>query len=242
MEFGKKLAEGKTKIIYAHPSDDSLAVMFFKDDITAGDGAKHDVLPGKGRCDWETTKNVFAYLRKKGVPSHMVEAPEENYLVVRKLEMIPLECVTRRIATGSLVKRLPFQEGQRFEPLLFELFLKDDARHDPFVNDGHAAALKVASHAELQTIRNLSLRLFKELERAFAKQDTSLVDLKVEYGRTADGTLLVGDDITNNSWRLWPHGRKEEMIDKQLYRDGKVPLAEVLKGFEKAAEISRKFV
>ena len=242
MQLGPKIAEGKTKIIYAHPSDESLAVMFFKDDITAGDGAKHDLLRGKGRFDWETTRNVFAYLQRRGVPSHMVEAPEDNCLVVRKMKMIPLECVTRRIATGSLVKRLPFTEGQRFEPLMFELFLKDDARHDPFVNDGHAQALGVASHAELQTIRNLSLRLFKELEKAFAKQYISLVDLKVEFGRTADGTLLVGDDITNNSWRVWPHGRKEEMFDKQLYRDGKAPLGTVLEGFRKAAEITGKFL
>ncbi|MFH1200326.1 MAG: phosphoribosylaminoimidazolesuccinocarboxamide synthase, partial [Candidatus Micrarchaeota archaeon] len=144
MKLGAIIASGKTKIIYAHPSDESLAIMFFKDDITAGDGAKHDLLPGKGRCDWETTRNVFAYLHKAGVPTHMVEAPEEGYLVVRRMKMIPLECVTRRIATGSLVKRLPFTEGQRFEPLMFELFLKDDARHDPFVNDGHAQALGVA--------------------------------------------------------------------------------------------------
>ncbi|MFH1106561.1 MAG: phosphoribosylaminoimidazolesuccinocarboxamide synthase [Candidatus Micrarchaeota archaeon] len=242
MELGSKIAEGKTKVIYAHPSDATLAVLFFKDDITAGDGAKHDVLSGKGRCDWETTRNVFSYLEKKGVPSHMVAAPEDNYLVVRRMKMIPLECVTRRIATGSLVKRLPFQEGQRFDPLMFELFLKDDSRHDPFINDGHAQALGVAGHAELQAIRNLSLRVFKDLEKAFAKQHIALVDLKVEYGRTADGTLLIGDDITNNSWRIWPGGRKEEMLDKQLYRDGKSSMDAVLKGFEKAAEITRKFV
>jgi phosphoribosylaminoimidazole-succinocarboxamide synthase len=241
MKLGAKIAEGKTKAIYAHPSDEALAIMFFKDDITAGDGAKHDILPGKGKFDWETTKNVYSYLHKAGVPTHMVDAPEEGYPVVHRLKMIPLECVVRRLATGSLVKRLPFSEGQRFEPLMFELFLKDDARHDPFINDGHAQALGVASHAELQAIRNLSLRLFKELEKAFSKQDISLVDLKVEFGRTADGTLLVGDDITNNSWRVWPHGRKEEMFDKQLYRDGKVPLDVVLKGFQRAAEITGKF-
>ncbi|MFH1751279.1 MAG: phosphoribosylaminoimidazolesuccinocarboxamide synthase [Candidatus Micrarchaeota archaeon] len=242
MELGSKIIEGKTKIVHQDPVDAGNAILFFKDDITAGDGAKHDVLAGKGKYDWQTTKNCFELLKNNGIASHYVSAPEENYLIVKKMKMIPLECVIRRIATGSLLKRLPFKEGTIFDPLLFELFLKDDALHDPFINDDHAIALKVASQKELDEIREITQRVFQVLEAAFSKQEISLVDLKIEFGRDGNGKLLVGDDITNNSWRIWPGGSKEKMLDKQLYREGKVGLEAVLEGFRIASEISGKFI
>jgi phosphoribosylaminoimidazole-succinocarboxamide synthase len=242
MKLGAKIAEGKTKIIYQDPSNQDHAVLFFKDDITAGDGAKHDILKGKGKYDWETTKNCFELLKKNGIESHYVSAPEENHLVVKKMKMIPLECVCRRIATGSLVKRMPFKEGHVFDPLVFELFLKDDAMHDPFMNDDHAVALKVATYEECEILKKTNRKIFEILEKAFAKQNISLVDLKLEYGKDSKGRLLVGDDITNNAWRIWPEGKKEKMLDKQLYREGKVGLEAVLDGFRIAAEISRKFI
>ena len=242
MKLGAKIAEGKTKIIYQDAENPENAVLFFKDDITAGDGAKHDVLKGKGKYDWETTKNCFELIKRNGFESHYVSSPKDNYLVVRKMKMMPLECVVRRIATGSLLKRLPFREGAVFNPLLFELFLKDDALHDPFINDEHAIALKVANQKEIDEIRNSTKRIFEILEKAFAKQDISLVDLKLEFGRDSRDRLLVGDDITNNAWRIWPEGKKEKMLDKQLYREGKVGLDAVLDGFRVAAEISRKFI
>ncbi len=241
MQLGPKIAEGKTKTIYAHPSDPLLAIMFFKDDITAGDGAKHDLLPGKGKYDWETATHCLQLLNKKGIETHFVESPEPGYMVVRKMKMIPLECVCRRIGTGSLLKRLPFKEGQKFDPILFELFLKDDALNDPFVNENQCIALNEATRAELEYIEESTRQVFEALEPEFAKQDITLVDLKIEFGRTPDGKILVGDDLTNNSWRIWPGGKKENMLDKQLYRDGKVGMDAVLEGFKKAADISRKF-
>ncbi len=242
MKLGEKIAEGKTKIVYQDASDPGNAVLFFKDDITAGDGAKHDILKGKGKYDWRTTKNCFELLSRNGIPSHYVSAPEDNHMVVLKMKMIPLECVVRRVATGSLLKRVPFKEGTVFTSPLFELFLKDDALHDPFINDDHAVALKVADQKEIDEIRITTKRIFEILEKAFAKQAIALVDLKVEYGRDAKGRLLVGDDITNNAWRIWPEGRKDRMLDKQLYREGKVGLDAVLDGFRVAAEISDKFI
>ncbi|OFX29832.1 MAG: phosphoribosylaminoimidazolesuccinocarboxamide synthase [Bacteroidetes bacterium GWA2_42_15] len=241
MQFGKKLYEGKTKVVYGHPEDSSLSILFFKDDITAGDGAKHDILKGKGKYDWETTRNCFELLNRNGIPSHFVSAPEENYLIVKKLKMIPLECVTRKIAAGSLLKRLPFREGAVFNPLLFELFLKDDSLHDPFVNEDHVIALKVATSEELSEIKKTSLKVFEVISSAFSRQDITLVDLKIEFGRDENRNLFLADDITNNSWRIWPKGKKENMLDKQLYRDGKVGLDAVLEGFRRAAEISGKF-
>ncbi|MEK6953599.1 MAG: phosphoribosylaminoimidazolesuccinocarboxamide synthase [Candidatus Micrarchaeota archaeon] len=242
MNLGAKIAEGKTKVIYQDLGSADNAVLFFKDDITAGDGAKHDILAGKGKYDWETTKNCFELLKRNGIPTHYISAPEDNYMVVRKMKMIPLECVTRRIATGSILRRLPFKEGTIFNPLLFELFLKDDVLHDPFINDDHAIALKVANQKEIDEIRNTTKRIFTVLEKAFAKQGIALVDLKLEYGRDAAGKLMVADDITNNAWRIWPEGKKELMLDKQLYREGKVGMEAVLEGFRIANEISRKFV
>ncbi len=242
MELGEKIAEGKTKAIYQDSKEKGNAVMFFKDDITAGDGAKHDLLKGKGKYDWETTRNCFELLKQNGIETHYVAAPEENYLTVKKMKMIPLECIVRRIATGSLLKRLPFKEGTIFDPLLFELFLKDDTLHDPFINEDHAIALNVAKKGELEEIATTTRKVFEVLEIAFKKQNISIVDLKIEFGRDEKGGLLIGDDITNNSWRIWPEGKKEKMLDKQLYREGVVGMDAVLEGFRRAAEISSKFV
>src|SRR6266487_1593743 len=130
--LGPLLAEGKTKSIYAHPQNDSLAYMVNKDQITAGDGVRRNELPGKSRWSTITTANVFRLLNEEKVATHFVEQISDVTLLVRRCTMLPIEQVMRRIATGSYLKRYPeISEGTRFEPVLVETFLKDDARHDP---------------------------------------------------------------------------------------------------------------
>ncbi|HEU0115121.1 MAG TPA: phosphoribosylaminoimidazolesuccinocarboxamide synthase, partial [Thermomicrobiales bacterium] len=216
---GDAIAEGKTKIVYAHASDPALAVIVHKDAITAGDGARRNELPGKGGLSGRTTANVFQLLDREGIETHFVDAPAADAMVVRRCRMIPLEVVMRRIATGSYLKRNAVAEGTRFDPPLVEFFFKDDAAHDPLVDDAWIANEELADPDEIRHLAETGRRVFATLERAWAAQDVQLVDLKIEFGRDAAGRLIVADVIDNDSWRLWPGGRKEEMLDKQIYRD-----------------------
>ncbi|HEU5102782.1 MAG TPA: phosphoribosylaminoimidazolesuccinocarboxamide synthase [Roseiflexaceae bacterium] len=234
--LGPKLAEGKTKIIYAHPDDPALAIMLHKDSISAGDGARRNTIAGKGALSGRTAANVFALLNRAGIATHFVTAPEPTTMIVRRCDMIPIEVVMRRITTGSYLKRHPdAAEGARFEPPLVEFFLKDDARHDPQISAEQMAEQGIASPAEAERMIADGRRVFETLERAWAKQDVTLVDLKIEFGRPmlGDGDegsshplspifqppIIVADMIDNDSWRIWPGGEKSRMLDKQIYRN-----------------------
>ena len=241
---GQRLAEGKTKVVYADPADPALAIIVHKDDITAGDGARRDRLPGKGALSGRTTSNVFRLLRASGIPTHFVDAPAADEMVVRRCDMIPLEVVMRRIATGSYLKRNDVPEGTRFDPTVVELFFKDDANHDPLVDADWIVANGVATADEIDRLTDIGRQVFQTLEAAWAKQDVQLVDLKIEFGRDADGNLLVADVIDNDSWRIWPGGRKEAMLDKQVYRDTTEVTDEALRGvltkYQQVAALTRR--
>lgn len=220
MEYGERLAEGKTKIIYAHPTDPRLAIMVQKDAISAGDGARRNMIEGKGSLSGRTAANVFTLLRHAGIATHFVEAPSDRAMVVQRCTMIPLEVVMRRLATGSYLKRHPqVGEGQRFDPVLVEFFIKDDARHDPQMQPDEIVAAGVATPEEIKAMVEAGRHVFDLLECAWSAQGIVLVDLKIEFGRTASGDLVVADMIDNDSWRLWPGGEKEQMLDKQIYRN-----------------------
>lgn len=220
MDLGPKLAEGKTKIIYAHATDPRLAVMVQKDSISAGDGARRNTITGKGALSGRTAANVFALLNRSGIATHYLESPAPTTMVVQRCQMIPLEVVMRRLATGSYLKRHPeVHEAARFDPPLVEFFLKDDARHDPQIAEDEIAAKGVAGAAEVEQMITEGRRVFETIERAWAAQDVTLVDLKIEFGRNADRQLIVADMIDNDSWRLWPGGEKGRMLDKQVYRN-----------------------
>jgi len=228
-QFGERLGEGKTKIVYAHPTDPTLCYLQHKDGITAGDGARRNVIPGKGALAGRTTANVFRLLARAGVATHFVDAPAPEVMRVRRCAMIPLEVVMRRIATGSYLKRHPeVAEGTRFETLPVEFFLKDDARHDPLLSEAEIARDGIATAAEVAEMVATGRRVFSILEAAWARLGVQLVDMKIEFGRDAGGLLLVADVIDNDSWRLWPGGEKSQMLDKQLYRNMKEVTAEGL--------------
>jgi phosphoribosylaminoimidazole-succinocarboxamide synthase len=218
--FGPLLAEGKTKQIYGYPGDETLAYMVSKDQITAGDGARRNEIVGKSRWSTITTSNVFRLLNQAGIATHFVEQIDDVTLLVRRCEMLPIEQVQRRIATGSYLKRHEgAREGTRFEPVLVETFLKDDARHDPQVWSPDIILLGIATQPEIEWMASEGRRVFAVLERAWATVDVTLVDLKIEFGRDQQGNLLVADVIDNDSWRLWPGGDKTRMLDKQVYRN-----------------------
>lgn len=241
--YGPKLIEGKTKIIYAVPESETdyplpsadLAYMVHKDSITAGDGAKRDVIADKGVLSCRTTSAVFRYLQQMGVETHYVETLDERTMLVRRVDMVPIEWVARRVATGSYIRRTGVAEGTRFDPLVLEMFYKDDAQHDPLITADEAVEMGLCSRDEIESGLAATNQIFTLLERAWAEQDIQLVDLKIEFGRTPDG-LLLADVIDNDSWRLWPGGRREKMLDKQVYRD--------LKGSDGAAleDVRQRYV
>jgi len=254
----EKLIEGKTKIIY--DTEDGNVIMFSKDDITAGDGYKRDVIKGKGAVATRTTANVFCLLKRHGIPTHFIERIDEARLRCIRCSMIPLEVTIRGSAAGHYLRRHSnIEEGRDFEEPIVEFALKDDARHDPFVvisQNGvwrlHDPAQPVADNTvienivpllspdEVQLVQQIARAVYKILKKAWEKLDIKLIDLKIEFGRTQNGRLVVGDVIDNDSWRLWPSGKKSQQLDKQIYReDGS--LDEVLKSYRHVAELTDSF-
>ena len=245
LAFGKKLAEGKTKIIFAHLTDPTLVYMAHKDTISAGDGARRNAILGKGALSCRTTSNVFRALERAGQPTHFVDQPSDNIMLVRGCRMIPLEVVMRRIATGSYLKRNPdIHEGTRFDPPVVEFFIKDDARHDPIIAAEDIPGATLASPEEVEGMIQLGRRAFEVLEEAWARQDVTLVDMKIEFGRDFDCNLLIADVIDNDSWRLWPGAQREKMLDKQIYREMKQvdedSLARLKEKYEQVADMSER--
>lgn len=221
MNHGALLAEGKTKRIYAHPHAADLAIIVSKDDITAGDGARRHVIHGKGQISGRTTANNFALLRHHRVPTHFVAfGASDDTMVVTRCAMIPLEVVTRRFATGSYLKRHPdVSEGQRFDPLITEFFFKDDANHDPLMRADELISAKITDESTITQMIEIVQNVFSVLETAWMQHHVTLVDLKIEFGRTPSGQLVVADVIDNDSWRIWQGGTKTAMLDKQVYRN-----------------------
>jgi phosphoribosylaminoimidazole-succinocarboxamide synthase len=250
--YGPKMIEGKTKIIYAVPEGETgyplpasgLAYMVHKDSITAGDGAKRDVIEDKGALSCRTTSAVFRFLQRSGIESHYVDTLDQRTMLVQRVDMVPIEWVARRIATGSYIRRTGVAEGTRFDPLVLELFYKDDAQHDPLITPAEAVEMGLCSPEEIEAGLAATERVFKALEGAWAAQHIQLVDLKIEFGRTDHG-LLLADVIDNDSWRLWPGGRREQMLDKQVYRDLKgsdgAALEDVRRRYVEVAERSERF-
>ena len=218
--FGALLAEGKTKQIYAHPDKSELAYMVNKDQITAGDGTRRNELVGKSRWSTITMANVYRLLNSQGIATHFVEQIDDVTVLIKRCSMLPIEEVMRRVATGSYLKRTPgAKEGDRFDPMLVETFLKDDANHDPQIWEKDIIERGLATKEEINWMAAEGRRVFGVLERAWASVDVMLVDLKIEFGRDTNGKLLVADVIDNDSWRIWPGGDKNRMLDKQVYRN-----------------------
>jgi len=258
INFGslKKLAEGKTKIIYENPEVPKTAYMIFKDDITAGDGVKHDIIKGKALVDWKTNRDIFELLNHKGVKTHYISSPKEKVVIIKKLDRkINLEVVSRRIAAGSILKWGNMIEGTRFDPLMTQFHYKDDPLHDPMLDDKYIDYIvKAKKGTEYALMRKLNTEIFLHLERAFAQFDIQLVDMKLEYG-IIEGTVYLIDEITGGSFRLWPFAHKnpnlnlsnvlkelnpDGRLDKDIYRMGE-NVDKVLTKFEEIAKVTAKF-
>ncbi len=252
----KKIAEGKTKIIYENPDDPKTVFMKFKDDITAGDGLKHDIIKGKAVLDWQVNRDIFELLNRAGIPTHYIESPTEQLVVVKKLDRkIDLEVVTRRIAAGSILKWSNAEEGKKYDPVITQFHYKDDSLHDPMLDDGYIDYIISAKGSnEFAEMREINARVVRALEKAFAQFDTQLIDLKLEYG-IIEGNTYVIDEISGGSMRLWPYRTKTPnldqenvlseldpggRLDKDTYRMGE-EFDKVLAGFAAIAKITERF-
>jgi len=253
----KKVAEGKTKIIYENPKDPKTAYMVFKDDITAGDGVKHDIIKGKALVDWKTNRDIFELLNRKGARTHYISSPDEKVVLVKKLDRkINLEVVSRRIAAGSILKWGNIAEGTRFDPVVTQFHYKDDPLHDPMLDDKYIDYIVKAKEGgiEYAEMRRLNQEIFLHLEKAFAQFDIQLVDMKLEYG-IIEGNVYLIDEITGGSFRIWPYAHKNPDLDqsnvlKELNPDGRLDkdtyrmgenVDKVLTKFEEITKVTAKF-
>ena len=248
MKRGPEVARGKTKILYQHPDQPNAVIVSSQDNITAGDGAKRNTIAGKGRLAALTTARIFRLLNACGLPTHYLSGGEDednNEMIARRCEMIPIEVVVRGVAAGSYLKRNPgVKQGTVFAPRLVEYFFKDDSRHDPQYTAEQIVEEKLATPAELAQMTDIARLVFEILSHAWKQQNVLLVDLKVEFGRAtaADGSseILLADVIDNDSWRIWPSGDQTRMLDKQVYRNMATPkdseLDAVKEKYEEVAE------
>ena len=259
MNKGLEIAQGKTKVLYEAQGSPDQVVVTQMDNISAGDGARRNVIPGKGRLAAQTTARVFRLLNLCGLPTHYLnggEDDDDNEMLVRRCNMIPLEVVIRGVAAGSFVKRNPaVTRGALMVPRVIEFFLKDDANHDPMIAPDQIIAQNIASPNELGVMTELARLTFEVLSHAWRKRDVLLVDLKIEFGRLAGGPekgqLVIADVIDNDSWRIWPQGREDLMLDKQMYRNlettdpstssGQANLERVKQAYEQVATLVGSF-
>lgn len=220
MEKLEKLYEGKAKQLYATDDPEVLWVEY-KNTATAGDGEKKEDFTGKGRLNNLITTIIFDLLKKRGIDSHLIKRVDDTGQLVRKVNMFPLEIVLRNVAAGHFCSRLGVEEGLPLKEPVLEYFLKNDDLHDPFVNDDDLVALGVCTREDLAEIAPLARKINEALIEIFAKIGIKLVDFKIEMGRTSDGTLLLADEITPDSCRLWDQrdgSGKVEHLDKDLFR------------------------
>lgn len=221
---GSLMYEGKGKQLFASDVKGEL-IQLFKDDATAFDGIKHDVIAGKGELNCAISSFIFEKLQQAGVASHYVARTGAVEMRVKELDMMPVEVVVRNIAAGSICKRLGLEEGMELPHPLTELFYKSDELHDPMINTEHAEMFGWATREDIAFMRETALKVNAELTAMFGAVGIKLVDYKLEFGKH-DGAILLGDEITPDGCRLWDAetGRK---LDKDVFRRDLGGLSEV---------------
>lgn len=220
------LYEGKAKKVYQVNDRLGEIILSYKNDATAFNGEKKSVFPGKGRLNNEISSLIFSKLREKGVKSHFIKRLDETEQLVYQTEIIPLEVVVRNVAAGSITKRLGIKESTSFKPPIVELFYKNDDLKDPLINDEHAILLTNISLNELKEIKEKALEINETLSEIFQRIGIKLVDFKVEFGRLANGWIVLADEISPDTCRLWDVETMEK-LDKDVFRQGTGDLIEV---------------
>ncbi|MBR6014302.1 MAG: phosphoribosylaminoimidazolesuccinocarboxamide synthase [Selenomonadaceae bacterium] len=216
MEKKNALYEGKAKIMYAS-DDPKKLIVYYKDDATAGNGAKKGTIHDKGIINNKMSEFFFKLLESNGIPTHYIETLNEREMAVKNLDMVALEVIVRNVAAGSLAKRLGFEEGTALKTPVLEYCYKDDALGDPIVNRYHIAVLEAATKEELDEIEKISFKVNEVLKDFLSKRNIDLIDFKLEFGRDENGKIILADEISPDNCRFWDATTKEK-LDKDRFR------------------------
>ncbi len=229
MQVEQELYSGKAKSVYT-TADPDLLVLRFRDDTSAFDGRKIEQLANKGMVNNKTNAYIMQEIEKAGITTHFVRLLSDTESLVKRLDMIPVECVVRNITAGSICKRLGVPENMDLDPPTFEFFLKNDELHDPMVNEYHIRSFGWASDDEIATMKRLTFEVNDVLRQLFLNVGILLVDYKLEFGRH-HGEVLLGDEFTADGCRLWDAETREK-LDKDRFRQG---LGGVVEAYQEVA-------
>ncbi|WP_316640514.1 phosphoribosylaminoimidazolesuccinocarboxamide synthase [Salinicoccus roseus] len=231
------LYEGKAKRVFRTEADGVYRIEY-KDEVTAGNGEKHDFLEGKGRLNNLISADIFEYMASNGVESHFVERISETEQLVRAVDIIPLEVVVRNFAAGSIVKRLGLESHQPLDPPLVEFFYKNDDLGDPILTDDHVLMLGLATTEEIRAVKTAALKINSVLSRMMAEMSLSLIDFKIEFGKDQDGNIVLADEISPDTCRIVDMETKEN-FDKDVYRNSTGSLLDTYTAFYNKMEAIR---
>ncbi len=216
MKKMEQLYEGKAKKVFA-TDDPNTVIVSYKDDATALDGLKKGTIAGKGAINNRMTNNLMRRLEQAGIPTHFVEELNDRETVVKKVTILPLEVIIRNISAGHFASRYGVEEGIVFDEPTIEFSYKNDDLHDPLLNEYHALALKLATKEEISLVKKYAFQINDLLKSYMKEIGIDLVDFKLEFGKTADGTLVLADEISPDTCRLWDE-KTHEKLDKDRFR------------------------
>jgi phosphoribosylaminoimidazole-succinocarboxamide synthase len=216
IEKKEQLYEGKAKKVYA-TNDPDLVIVDYKDDATAFNGEKKGTISGKGVINNRMTNFMFKLLEKEGVPTHLVEEISDREAIVKKVEIVPLEVIVRNVAAGSFSKKLGIAEGTKLKQPTLEFSYKNDDLGDPFINDYYALGLGLATQEEIDAISKYAFMVNDFMVKFFKEKNVDLIDFKIEFGRTSDGTIILADEISPDTCRFWD-STTHEKLDKDRFR------------------------
>lgn len=231
MEKRDELYRGKAKTVYYTDDSDKL-ILHFRNDTSAFDGEKIEQLDRKGEVNNKFNHFIMTKLEEAGIATQVEALVSDTESLVKKLDMIPVECVVRNLSAGSLVRRLGVEEGKELNPPIFEFFLKNDALHDPMVNDYHILSFGWATEAQIAEMKALTFKVNSVLKALFDEAGMLLVDYKLEFGVDKDGNIVLGDEFTPDGCRLWDKETRKKM-DKDRFRQG---LGSVVETYIEVAE------
>ncbi|MDY2738081.1 phosphoribosylaminoimidazolesuccinocarboxamide synthase [Intestinibacter sp.] len=221
------LYEGKAKQIYSTDNENEL-IVYYKDDATAFNGEKKASIASKGILNNKICTIIFNELEKQGIKTHLIKTLSDREQLVKKVTILPLEVIVRNITAGSFCKRYGVEEGIVLDKPIFEMSYKNDEFGDPLMNDDHAVALKLATQEEIDYIREQTLKINEIMKEFFLKLDLKLVDFKIEFGKDADGNIILADEISPDSCRLWDVNTNEKLDKDRFRRD----LGDLVQGYE----------
>lgn len=209
--------EGKAKRVFSTDEDNVFRIEY-KDEVTAGNGAKKDAMEGKGRLNNLITSYFFERLAREGIESHFIKKLSDTEQLVKQVTIIPLEVVVRNYAAGSIVKRLGFKKGEQFKSPLVEFYYKEDALNDPIITDDHVKLLSIADDNDIAELKRQALIVNDTLVKIMDEMNLQLIDFKIEFGKDKDGNILLADEISPDTCRIWDKDTKEN-FDKDVYRE-----------------------